>query len=289
MGEEIAADLARPHPMHRLLQGEVGSGKTLVSVRAMLQVIDSGGQAAMLAPTEVLATQHFRSIGAQLGALGRADELDGDPAGTQLTLVTGSLGAAARRAALAKVADGERGDRDRHARPALRGRRLPRPRPGGGGRAAPVRGGAAGRVAGQGRAAAARAGDDRDADPPHGRHDGLRRPGDLDAVPAAAGPFADRLARGAGRGEAGLPGPRVATAARGGAGRPSGLCGVPADRRRGLRCAFDDGDEPPSDNEPASVRRSRSPRSRRFSPRVRCTACGSASCTAGCRPTRRTR
>ncbi|GAA4592097.1 ATP-dependent DNA helicase RecG [Actinoplanes octamycinicus] len=109
VGEEIAADLARAHPMHRLLQGEVGSGKTLVSVRAMLQVVDAGGQAALLAPTEVLATQHYRGISAQLGALGRAGELDGDPAGTQLTLVTGSLGAAARRAALAKVADGTAG------------------------------------------------------------------------------------------------------------------------------------------------------------------------------------
>ncbi|MEU4242108.1 ATP-dependent DNA helicase RecG [Actinoplanes sp. NPDC026619] len=109
VGEEIAADLAKPHPMHRLLQGEVGSGKTLVSVRAMLQVVDSGGQAALLAPTEVLATQHFRGISDQLGALGRAGEIDGDPNGTQLTLVTGSLGAAARRAAVAKAADGTAG------------------------------------------------------------------------------------------------------------------------------------------------------------------------------------
>ncbi|MDT5039656.1 MAG: ATP-dependent helicase RecG [Actinoplanes sp.] len=109
VGEEISADLGRDHPMHRLLQGEVGSGKTLVSVRAMLQVVDAGGQAALLAPTEVLATQHFRSISAQLGALGRAGELDGDPAGTRLALLTGSLGAAARRAALARVADGAAG------------------------------------------------------------------------------------------------------------------------------------------------------------------------------------
>ncbi|HEY0530313.1 MAG TPA: ATP-dependent DNA helicase RecG, partial [Actinoplanes sp.] len=109
VGEEIAEDLAKPHPMHRLLQGEVGSGKTLVSVRAMLQVVDAGGQAALLAPTEVLATQHFRGISAQLGALGRAGEIDGDPGGTQLTLVTGSLGAAARRAAAAKAADGTAG------------------------------------------------------------------------------------------------------------------------------------------------------------------------------------
>ncbi len=109
VGEEIAADLGRPHPMHRLLQGEVGSGKTVVSVRAMLQVVDAGGQAALLAPTEVLATQHYRSIGGQLGALGRAGEIDGDPAGTRITLITGSLGAAARRAALASVADGTAG------------------------------------------------------------------------------------------------------------------------------------------------------------------------------------
>jgi ATP-dependent DNA helicase RecG len=109
VGEEIAADLARPHPMHRLLQGEVGSGKTLVSVRAMLQVVDAGGQAALLAPTEVLATQHYRSIGALLGPLGRAGELDGDPNGTRLTLITGSLGAAARREALAQVTDGTAG------------------------------------------------------------------------------------------------------------------------------------------------------------------------------------
>ncbi len=58
VGEEIAADLSRPHPMHRLLQGEVGSGKTLCALRAMLQVVDAGGQAALLAPTEVLASQH---------------------------------------------------------------------------------------------------------------------------------------------------------------------------------------------------------------------------------------
>ena len=58
--------------MHRLLQGEVGSGKTVIAVRAMLQVVDGGGQAALLAPTEVLAQQHYRSITEQLGPLGRA-------------------------------------------------------------------------------------------------------------------------------------------------------------------------------------------------------------------------
>lgn len=109
VGEEIAADLAVPHPMHRLLQGEVGAGKTLVALRAMLQVVDAGGQAALLAPTEVLATQHHRGITRMLGPAGRADELDGDPNGTQVALVTGSQGAAARRKVLAKVADGSAG------------------------------------------------------------------------------------------------------------------------------------------------------------------------------------
>lgn len=95
--------------MHRLLQGEVGSGKTVVALRAMAQVVDAGGQAALLAPTEVLAAQHARGIRQLLGPLGRAGELDGDPAGTRVTLLTGSLKAAAKRQALAEVADGSAG------------------------------------------------------------------------------------------------------------------------------------------------------------------------------------
>jgi ATP-dependent DNA helicase RecG len=109
VGEEIAGDLAQPHPMHRLLQGEVGSGKTLCALRAMLQVVDAGGQAALLAPTEVLASQHARNIRELLGPLGRAGELDGDPDATRVALVTGSLGAAAKRQALGEVASGEAG------------------------------------------------------------------------------------------------------------------------------------------------------------------------------------
>ena len=108
-GEELAAELAREQPMNRLLQGEVGSGKTVVALRAMAQVVDAGGQAALLAPTEVLAAQHARSLAAILGALGRAGELDGDPAGTRVMLVTGSQKAAARREARAAVADGSAG------------------------------------------------------------------------------------------------------------------------------------------------------------------------------------
>src|SRR3712207_480314 len=75
----------------------------------MAQVVDAGGQAALLAPTEVLAAQHVRGIRALLGPLGRAGEIDGDPAGTRVTLLTGSLKAAARREARAEVAEGRAG------------------------------------------------------------------------------------------------------------------------------------------------------------------------------------
>ncbi|RZU32756.1 ATP-dependent DNA helicase RecG [Blastococcus saxobsidens] len=109
VGEELAAELDRDQPMHRLLQGEVGSGKTVVALRAMAQVVDAGGQAALLAPTEVLAAQHARGIRALLGPLGRAGEIDGDPGGTRVTLLTGSLKAAARREARAEVAEGRAG------------------------------------------------------------------------------------------------------------------------------------------------------------------------------------
>jgi ATP-dependent DNA helicase RecG len=106
---EIASDLAGEHPMNRLLQGEVGSGKTVVAIRAMLQVIDAAGQAALLAPTEVLAQQHYRSIASLLGPLGMAGQLGGADHATRLTLLTGSLGAAARRKALLEAASGGAG------------------------------------------------------------------------------------------------------------------------------------------------------------------------------------
>ena len=109
VGAELAAELARPRPMHRLLQGEVGSGKTLVALRAMLAVVDAGGQAALLAPTEVLAQQHARSLREVLGPLARAGELEAGPVATRVALLTGSLGAAARRTALAEAADGTAG------------------------------------------------------------------------------------------------------------------------------------------------------------------------------------
>jgi ATP-dependent DNA helicase RecG len=109
VGAEVAAELAAAHPMHRLLQGEVGSGKTLVALRAMLQVVDAGGQAALLAPTEVLAQQHLRSIEAMLGELGRGGQLGGAEHATRVALLTGSSGTTARRQALLDAASGEAG------------------------------------------------------------------------------------------------------------------------------------------------------------------------------------
>jgi ATP-dependent DNA helicase RecG len=107
--KEIESDLAQSHPMHRLLQGEVGSGKTIVALRAMLAVIDSGGQAALLAPTEVLAAQHLRTIQKLLGDLGQGGMLGGSEKATQVTLITGSQNAAARKEALTMAANGSAG------------------------------------------------------------------------------------------------------------------------------------------------------------------------------------
>jgi ATP-dependent DNA helicase RecG len=109
VAQEIAHDLAQPHPMHRLLQGEVGSGKTVVALRAMLTVIDNGGQAALLAPTEVLAAQHLRTMQKLLGPLAQGGMLGGTEGATQVTLITGSQNAAARKDALALAASGEAG------------------------------------------------------------------------------------------------------------------------------------------------------------------------------------
>lgn len=109
VAEEIAHDLAQPHPMHRLLQGEVGSGKTVVALRAMLSVIDNGGQAALLAPTEVLAAQHLRTMQKLLGPLAQGGMLGGSDLATQVTLITGSQNAASRKEALALAASGAAG------------------------------------------------------------------------------------------------------------------------------------------------------------------------------------
>ncbi|WP_431972676.1 ATP-dependent DNA helicase RecG [Nocardia sp. bgisy134] len=106
---EISADLGRTQPMHRLLQGEVGSGKTIVALHAMLQVVDAGQQCALLAPTEVLAAQHYRSLRGMLGELGTAGELGAAEQSTRVVLVTGSMSASAKKAALLEAVTGEAG------------------------------------------------------------------------------------------------------------------------------------------------------------------------------------
>ena len=117
VGEEISADLASESPMNRLLQGDVGSGKTVVALRAMLQVADAGGQSAMLAPTEVLAEQHLRSVLDILGDMAAPEDPDGSAEGTpagsggepgrvRVRLLTASMGTRAKRRVLKELADG---------------------------------------------------------------------------------------------------------------------------------------------------------------------------------------
>jgi ATP-dependent DNA helicase RecG len=109
VSEEIMADLGRARPMQRLLQGEVGSGKTLVALRAMLAVVDGGGQAALLAPTEVLAAQHFQTITRMLGELASGGTLGAPDQATGVVLITGSLSAVRRREATMQAASGTAG------------------------------------------------------------------------------------------------------------------------------------------------------------------------------------
>lgn len=122
VGEEISAGLASESPMNRLLQGDVGSGKTVVALRAMLQVADAGGQSAMLAPTEVLAEQHLRSVLDILGDMAAPEDseaddsaagsAEGSPAGSEepcrvrVRLLTASMGTRAKRQVLKELADG---------------------------------------------------------------------------------------------------------------------------------------------------------------------------------------
>lgn len=106
---QIAADLAAERPMHRLLQGEVGSGKTIVALRAMLATVDAGAQAALLAPTEVLAQQHERSVRKMLGDLAEGGMLGGADGGTRVALLTGSMSKSARERVLLDIVSGEVG------------------------------------------------------------------------------------------------------------------------------------------------------------------------------------
>jgi ATP-dependent DNA helicase RecG len=109
VGEELTRALAGDQPMNRLVQGDVGAGKTIVALRAMLRAVDAGRQAAMLAPTEVLAGQHARTLRELLGPLAMAGELGGADKATQVTLLTGSLGAKVRKQALLDTVSGEAG------------------------------------------------------------------------------------------------------------------------------------------------------------------------------------
>lgn len=106
---EIYGDLSQSRPMHRLLQGEVGSGKTLVALLAMLRVVDSGAQAVLLAPTEVLAGQHFRSITGLLGGLGKFGQLGASEVSTKVVLLTGSQSVVVKRQVLLDIVSGQAG------------------------------------------------------------------------------------------------------------------------------------------------------------------------------------
>lgn len=108
--DSIAADMSRDHPMQRLLQGEVGSGKTVVALAAMLQAVGSGHQAVLVAPTQVLAEQHHRTITAMVDRMTEQAVPDSDShplSAPPVILLTGGMKLAARRRALATAASGE--------------------------------------------------------------------------------------------------------------------------------------------------------------------------------------
>ena len=212
---EIDADLAAPARMLRLLQGDVGSGKTLVALLAMLSAIEAGGQAALMAPTEILARQHAATLARLLAPVGLA------PA-----LLTGRERGAPRRRLLTRPGERRSQARDRHPRAVPGRRRLCRSGARGGRRAASLRRAAAARARRQGRGRPA--GDDRDADPAHAGALALRRHGGLGAARQAARPPADRDARDAARPDRGDRG-----GGRGGAGPGrAAVLGLSAGRRR---------------------------------------------------------
>ena len=161
---EIRSDLARPVPMNRLLQGDVGSGKTIVAVMALLTAVEAGCQAVLMAPTEILAEQHLRTVRALV-----------EPLGLAVAWLSAGQRAREREAALDALRTGNGRDRRRHPRPDPGRGRAPPARAGRRGRAASLRRAPA-RVASRKRGASPRARHDGDADPAHARADALRRP-----------------------------------------------------------------------------------------------------------------
>ena len=164
--DELDADLARNVPMRRLLQGDVGSGKTVVALYCLVRAVESGHQAALMAPTETLAMQHAETAARFVGKLAPAE------------LLTASLTAKERRATLERIASGDDPPRHRHARTAAGGRGVRRAGPAGRRRAAPLRGRAAGRARAARRARrlrAARPAHDGDPDPADARPHRVRR------------------------------------------------------------------------------------------------------------------
>jgi ATP-dependent DNA helicase RecG len=105
----LSAEIDSIRPMNRLLQGEVGSGKTIVAVLAMLQMVDAGYQCALLAPTEVLAAQHLQSINSVLGPLAMAGQLGGDDNATRVALLTGSMSQAQKKQVRSEITSGQVG------------------------------------------------------------------------------------------------------------------------------------------------------------------------------------
>ncbi len=233
-GRRSPPTCATLHPMNRLLQGEVGSGKTIVALRAMLQVVDAGRQTVLLAPTEVLAAQHARSLTAMLGPLATGGELGAPENATRVTLLTGSLSAPARRQVLLDIASGSAGIVvGTHA---LLGRQVMYADLGLVVVDEQHRFGVEQRDQLRSR--------DPHASPPHvlvmtatpiPRTVAMTVYGDLETstlTRAAGRAVADQLDRGAGRREAVVAGACVAAGARGGGQGPPGLHRLPADRRR---------------------------------------------------------
>ncbi|MCU1469738.1 MAG: recG [Glaciihabitans sp.] len=107
--DQLSVELATTRPMNRLLQGEVGAGKTIIALLAMMQMIDAGYQCALMAPTEVLAAQHARSLREVLGPLALGAQLGGVDGATRVALLTGSMSQAQKREVRTEVASGEAG------------------------------------------------------------------------------------------------------------------------------------------------------------------------------------